>query len=68
VSPRHLQFPEAWRVDCATQELRMDATDQFTYGETLHIWTYFLFHHEEELQMLKRAFQVIIFDSLIFFA
>jgi len=55
--------PDTWRLDSAILELRMESTATFTYGEMLHVWTYFLEHRDDELVMLKRAFQFFDLDS-----
>lgn len=52
------QCPDEIRLDHAVEDMHMAARDKFTFGEGLHIWRHFLDTKDDELTMLKRAFQV----------
>jgi Mg2+ and Co2+ transporter CorA len=52
------QCPDDMRLGSAMEDMQMLSRDSFTFGEALHIWHHFLDHRDDEMRMLKRAFQV----------
>lgn len=55
--------PDDMRLGSAMEDMQMLSRDSFTFGEALHIWHHFLDHRDDEMRMLKRAFQFFDRDS-----